>query len=218
MWLVGCQGGGGEAGFHNDEGVKALSEDRYDAARMSFERALELAPKGAVVWGNLGVALTRLERYDEALSAYQKAAELEPGESVTVAETASIQYRLGHYAEAETGFRKAQSMMSKVPEFKSSLGLALLRQGKTVEADAKMAEAVTLAARKWQNHGLVKYQMAAAAIIKGHVNEGLDLFAESLTGYPAGRRESVSDPDFNPVHDNPRYQEQVSGWWKAVKP
>ena len=215
LLLAGCQGGG-EAGFHNDQGIQALAQDRYEEARVNFEKALELTPEDAVVWGNLGVALTRLERYEDALAAYQKADSIDPGEPVTVAEIASIHYRLGHYDEAEAGFRKALSMVKTAPEFRSSLSLALLRQGKAGEAAAEMEKAVDVAKKDWHRHGLVKYQMAASEIIGGHVDRGLDLFAEALDVYPAGARMSVSDHDFEPVYENPRYQELAGGWWKRL--
>ncbi len=212
--LAGCQGGG-EAGFHNDQGVQALGQDRYEEARVNFEKALELNPEDAVVWGNMGVALARLERFEDALEAYRKADKFDPGEPVTVAEIGATLYRLGRYAEAEETFRKALGMVKSAPEFQSSLSLALLRQGKYDEAAAEMAAAVESAKKDWRRHGFVKYQMAASEIINGRIDEGLALFADSLENYPAGARVSVSDPDFEPVYEHPRYQELVGGWWKS---
>lgn len=218
LLLAACQQGGGEAGFHNDQGIEALAEDRYDAARISFEKALDMNPNDAVVWGNLGVALTRLESYDKALAAYTKAIELDPKEPVTVAEIGSLLYRMGRYPEAEARFREAIGLVKTAPEFHSSLSLALRRQGRIGEADAELGAALDVAEKNWRRHGVVKYHLAASHVLKGEMEQALGAFAESLETYPPGARAAVSDPDFAPLYDNPRFQELVGGWWKRAEP
>lgn len=213
LFLAACQGNGGKAGFFNDEGIEALRLDRYEEARLNFEKALELNPEDGIVWGNLGVALTRLERYEEALKAYQRSDELAPGEPVTVAEMASIHYRLRHFAEAEKGFREAIRLEPRAPEFHSSLALALKQQGKDEEAARELAEALPQA----QKRGLVMYHQAAFLILEGKTDEALDVFKASLRAHPPGARDSVADPDFEPLHNDPRYQELVRDWWKQGK-
>jgi len=208
--LTACQGGG-DAGFYNDQGIDYLRHDQYEEARMSFEKALELTPKDGVVWGNLGVAYTRLERYDKALQAYSKADELAPHDPVTVAEIGSVEYRLGHYKAAEARFREAIGLEGGAPEFHSSLSLALLRQGRTEEARAELDKALPQADKR----GLVRYQQAAFLIQQGELDQALDVFARSLAKYPAGARSAVSDPDFAPLYDNPKFQALVGDWWKS---
>jgi len=210
LLLVACQRGGGDAGFYNDQGIDALRQDHYEEARRDFEAALERSPKDAVIWGNLGVALTRLERHEEALEAYRKSHELDPDDPVTVAEMASVAYRLGRYAEAEKGFRDAIRLEPRAPEFHSSLALALLRQGKEDEARVELDQALP----KADERGLVRYQEAKFELLMGDTDGALATFEESLKKYPAGARDSVSDPDFEPLHDDPRYQELVKDWWR----
>ncbi|MDH4230213.1 MAG: tetratricopeptide repeat protein [Nitrospirota bacterium] len=208
--LTACQDSGGKPGFYNDQGIEALSQDRYEEARLNFEKALELNPRDGVVWGNLGVALTRLERYPDALNAYRKSNEMAPGEAVTVAEMAAIQYRLRAFDQAEEGFREALKLESRAPEFHSSLALALRQQGKLEDARAEMDLALPQAARR----GLVGYQYAAFLILEGKTDAALEQFKQSLRGHPAGARDSVGDPDFESLHGDPRYQELVKDWWK----
>jgi tetratricopeptide (TPR) repeat protein len=209
--LTACQGGG-DAQFYNDQGIDQLRHDQYDQARLSFKKALEITPKDGVIWGNLGVALSRLEQYDAALEAYHKANELAPGDPITVAEIASVTYRLGRYAEAEAGFRDAIRLEPAAPEFHSSLSLALLRQGKAEEAQAELDKALPEADKR----GLVRYQQAAFLLIQGHTDQALDTFSRSLAAYPAGARSAVSDPDFEPLYDNPRFQSLVGDWWRPA--
>jgi Flp pilus assembly protein TadD len=208
--LAACQNGGGQAGFYNDQGIEALRQDHYEEARRDFAAAAERSPKDAAIWGNLGVALTRLERFQEALDAYQKSHDLDPSDSVTVAEMASIQYRLGRYPEAEAGFRDAIRLEPRAPEFHSSLALALLREGKAEEARAELDSVLP----KADQHGLVRYQQAKFLLLTGDKAGALATFEQSLKTYPAGARDSVSDPDFEPLRDDPHYQDLVKDWWR----
>ena len=210
LLLAACQAGGGEAGFYNDQGIEALRQDHYEEARRDFEAALKRSPKDAVIWGNLGVALTRMERFEEALDAYKKSHDLDPDDAVTVAEMSSIQYRLGHYADAEAGFREAIRLEPRAPEFHSSLALALLKEGRRQEARAELDKALPEADKR----GLVRYQQAKFQLLTGDMAAALDTFERSLKEYPAGARDSVSDPDFEPLQDDPRYQELVKDWWR----
>lgn len=210
LLLTACQGGGGKAGFFNDEGIEALRLDRYEDARLNFEKALELNPEDGIVWGNLGVALTRLERYEEALAAYERSDRLVPGEPITVAEKASILYRLRRFTEAEAGFREAVRLEPRAPEFRSSLALALKQQGEHEEAAKEMETALPHAKKR----GLVLYHHAAYLILEGKPDEALGVFEESLRKHPPGARDSVADPDFEPLHNDPRYQALVQDWWK----
>jgi Flp pilus assembly protein TadD len=212
LFLAGCKGGG-EAQFHNDQGIEQLGRDQYEEARMSFEKALELTPEDGVIWGNLGVALTRLERFDEALAAYRKSNDLAPGEPITVAEIAAIEYRLGHYPEAEAGFKEAIELEPRAPEFYSSLALALLRQGKAEAAREALDKALPEAGKR----GVVRYQQAAFQVIEGRLDEAVKTFEACLANYPAGARSAISDPDFAPLYDNPRFQELVSDWWRPKR-
>jgi Flp pilus assembly protein TadD len=214
LMLAACQNGGGQAGFYNDQGIEALRQDHYEEARRDFAAAAERSPKDAAIWGNLGVALTRLERYQEALDAYAKAHDLDPGDSVTVAEMASIAYRLGRYAEAEAGFRDAIRLEPRAPEFHSSLALALQREGKADEARTELDSVLA----KADKHGLVRYQEAKFLLLTGDTAGALATFERSLQTYPAGARDSVSDPDFEPLRDDPRYQDLVKDWWRPRDP
>lgn len=213
LFLTGCQGGGGEGNFYNDQGIEALGQDRYDEAQAAFEKALEINPKDGVVWGNLGVALTRLERYEEALEAYQKSNELVPDDPITVAEIASIHYRERRFQEAKAGFEEAIRLETRAPEFHSSLSLALLQLGEKEAAQKELDGALPQARKR----GLVQYHHAAFMLITGEIDTGLTLFETSLEAYPAGARSAVSDPDFEPVYDHPHFQKLVGGWWKPVR-
>ena len=50
----------------------------YEAAVLSYDRAINLRENYVDAWNNRGFALAQLKRYEEAIDSYQKAAELNP--------------------------------------------------------------------------------------------------------------------------------------------
>lgn len=61
------------------EGEKYLALNAYDAARLSFERALRLTPDNPAISFRLGQSLEGLEQLDSARMYYKKYLELQPG-------------------------------------------------------------------------------------------------------------------------------------------
>ncbi len=62
-----------------EEGLKALDEERYEAAVEAFNTALEADPENFGAHFNLAFAYTMLGRPAEAIAGYEKALELKPG-------------------------------------------------------------------------------------------------------------------------------------------
>jgi Tfp pilus assembly protein PilF len=61
------------------EGLKALDENRYEAAAQSFAKAVEADPKDHQAHFYLGLAYSFLEKDADGIASYRKALELKPG-------------------------------------------------------------------------------------------------------------------------------------------
>ena len=61
------------------EGMKALEEQRYEAAITSFTKAAESDPKDYSAFFHIGLAQSLLNRDAEAIASYRKVLELKPG-------------------------------------------------------------------------------------------------------------------------------------------
>ena len=112
VWLYGAQ-----KPVYLDTAAASLSAGRVmltdtlegpEEAESAYRRAIELDPKEAGHWNNLGNLLTRyLERYQEAEAAYRRAIELDPKQACRTWTNLGLllaQY-LGRYQEAEAAFR-----------------------------------------------------------------------------------------------------------------
>ena len=64
---------------YSAEGLKALDENRYEAAAQAFSKAIEADPNDYTAHFHLGLAYSLLGKDAEGIAAYRKALELKPG-------------------------------------------------------------------------------------------------------------------------------------------
>jgi len=120
------------------------SQHKYDLAREQCRAALRKNPKFTPSLLLLGELSYRLKDYSEAEAAYDRALELQP-------ENGDIYNNLCWvYIERKTGLRKAEVLIRKAitlnpahkPNYLDTLGVVLLRLGKTGESIAALSESV----------------------------------------------------------------------------
>lgn len=123
-----------EALQHNDRGVALFYSGNREAARIEFERGIELHPEFPEAYNNLALTLTELHLNDEAIENFEKAYALKPDLFVAYSNLALIHFKRGDMEEAIKLLRKA----TKKPHSNSiahlNLGNALLKSGKYEEA------------------------------------------------------------------------------------
>lgn len=82
-----------------------------------LQRVLDLDPKTARFWNNLGNLLSEQPgRGDEAETAYRRAAELDPSDPYPVANLARLWVALGRHSEASTAYRQAVALAQAADE------------------------------------------------------------------------------------------------------
>lgn len=67
-----------EARAQVDFGIELAQKQLWKEAEFRWEKAVELDPKYAAAWNNLGIAYEQQGKFDEAKKAYDKANTLEP--------------------------------------------------------------------------------------------------------------------------------------------
>ena len=130
--------------FQAADGMKALEEQRYEAAAQAFEKAAAASPSDYSAHFHLGLAYTMLKRDAEAAAAYRKVLDLKPGLYEAELNLGMVLLRSNQAAEAA---RYLESAAEKKPkEFRPALysGDAWLAAGDAVKAEPRYRAAAEL--------------------------------------------------------------------------
>jgi tetratricopeptide (TPR) repeat protein len=115
-----------EAQRYFEEGEKAISENRLDAASQAYEKLAQIDPKVPEVRAKLGLIYYMQSRCADAVPQLRTALQLKPG-LPNAGTLLSICYaELGRYSEAVPGLEKAFSHLSDA-KLRRLTGLQLLR-------------------------------------------------------------------------------------------
>lgn len=136
------------AGIHNNLGLALLARGRAEDALAAFDRALVLRPAWAEARVNRSAALARLGRQEEALMSVREAVKDSPDDSAARAALAALlssgrdPERL---AESEHHARRALSVNDGLAGAWDTLGIVLMKRGRSEEAIEAGRRAVRLA-------------------------------------------------------------------------
>ena len=130
---------------HNDLGVFLEQSGNLPAAAGNYRRATELVPANSYFQMNLGNALVKQKLFAEAIGAFRHAIELEPGNADARNNLAWAYRETGaNLDEAVELCRQAvQLQPGRRAYYLDTLGCVLLKQGKTREAAAVFAQALS---------------------------------------------------------------------------
>jgi len=119
-----------------------------EAAKKYCERAIELNPKLADAYNNLGnILINNDDLVEDALEQYRKAVELAPKNPNFVMNVASVLHKKGDITEAEENYRKATRLAPQWPEPLKNLGAMESARGNYVQAIDHLKKALSLDSR-----------------------------------------------------------------------
>lgn len=119
-------------------GQKALG--KFDAAEVSFRRAIEINPAFANAHGNLGVLLHARSRLSEAEASFREVIRLQPKSAQALVSLGTALAAQARTAEATACFRRAIELEPNDPAARSTL-LFMLGYDTTTTPAARLAEA-----------------------------------------------------------------------------
>ena len=99
--------GGDEFSLVNRVGVTLLELHRFAEARVAFRHAVQLQPKTARAWNNLGAAEYAAGKFRDALDDYRRAVKLDKKMAVFHSNLGTVYFEMKDYDEAREQFEKA---------------------------------------------------------------------------------------------------------------
>lgn len=166
----------GLAHFYSNMGAELMSRDYYFSALAYFKQALELDPEAGFVWGNLGVAHSRLGENEEAERAYLKALSIEEDNVTVMHNLARLYERQGQRELASDYLGKVEKFRQRNPYYHYQLGLEALEDGRLDEAYEHLQAAV----KRKKQEDLFHFALAKVHAQLGHSSEVVEALETAL--------------------------------------
>jgi protein O-mannosyl-transferase len=119
---------------HNNLGVLALREGRFDEAATHFQEALVVGPETAEAEANLGNAFLKMGRAGDALSHLLRAVAIEPEDAGSQANLGEALRQTGRLGDALVHCRRALEIEPDLAAAHTSLGNVLLQMNRLDDA------------------------------------------------------------------------------------
>jgi len=138
------------AHFYNNRGFELLDEAHergeraWEQAERDFRIAVQIAPRFARAWNNLGIAAAHLGRPAEAIEDYRTAIESDPELAAPRNNLGSIYLAQGKIAEALLALDAASRLEPKGSHIQYNLALARLQAGDKEGAAEALRRAIQL--------------------------------------------------------------------------
>lgn len=91
-----------------NQGIALMSQEKFDAAREKFEKAISDSPQNYDAYIHLGNALSNLDEYDKAVDNFKKALLLDKNSSEALFNIGNVMYLKGNTLEAMQYYNKAE--------------------------------------------------------------------------------------------------------------
>ncbi len=163
--------------------ILGLAQDglaKFDAAVISYSKALDIAPNTPDLHFNLAIALTNLIRLEEAENHYRKTIALQPQFFEAYANLGTLLQKAGKLDEAINHYRKALSIHEDARGH-FNLGTALRDEGKLDEAISHFKRAIALFANYADAHNY----LGECLRDQGNMEEAIKSYLEALKLNPS---------------------------------
>ena len=155
-------------------GNSFASNESYEKALDSYDKAIEIQPNYADAWNNRGLALSNLSKYQKAIASYNQAIEIQPDYVNAWNNRGAALEDLGKYKQAISDFDRAIKIQPDYVKAWYNRGTTLGNLGKYKQAISDFDRAIEIQpdyVNAWNNRGaalvyLGKYKQAISNLNK----------------------------------------------------
>ena len=132
---------------HNNYGNVLKCLGRFEEARASYERALDLAPDCADAYNNRGIVLQELRRFDDAVDSFDQALKVRPDHAEAWCNRGVALQELGRFDQAVASYDRALKVRPDYADAYANRGSVLQKLGRHDDALASYERALTIEPR-----------------------------------------------------------------------
>jgi tetratricopeptide (TPR) repeat protein len=212
--------------LYMEMGNQVARQGDFENAAMFYCKAIELNPRNAKAYNNLGLMLRNTGQYYEAEACFRKAIELSPEDAYAFSNLGLVLSDLGYMDKAEECLRRALEIDDRVPEICNDLGIVLEEKNQLAEAEQFFRKAIDLKsdyAEAFYNLGTLlrtvkkldlaeKYLKQALVVRPGYLEAELSL---ALLYLISGRLEKGWEPYERARRKKYGFQEMPIRYWQG---
>ncbi|MDP3186038.1 MAG: tetratricopeptide repeat protein [Anaerolineales bacterium] len=191
------------ASLQNDPGDDHEDLNQNAEAIATYKKVTEINPKNARAWHTLGNLYRTSGRYREAAAAFEQAVSLDPDKEVFHYHLGLVHAAQKHYSDAIRAFQKVVELNPGYNLAHCTLAGYYRRLGQ--ENEAKKHITIALPTMKDET----EYNRACFEAICGNADQALVLLRDALEKKQTSVDWVRRDPDFEFVHDDPRFKALV---------
>ena len=155
---------------HNNQAIKAYNSHQYKDAELHFKKAIELNPKYAEAYANLGALYAKFKEYDKAIKLYQECIRLKPSYAGAYTNLGNALNKTGRHEEAVYFHKTAISLDDKAANHFSNCASAYKNLGRFSQAKEYYEKALTLE----PTHVNAHFDLATVLLQTGEFVKGWD--------------------------------------------
>jgi len=194
-----------------EQGTAAQAADNYAQAELIWHRVIEIDPKNAIAYYNLGNALYKQGKLEEAIAAYHQTIQLNPTLAPAYYNLGIALYKQGKLEEAIAAYRQAIQLDPKDAAAYYNLGIALKAQGKLEEAIAAYRQAIQLDPKfafAYNNLGVALYD-------QGKLEEAIAAYRQAIQLDP---KDAVPYNGLgNALSDQGKLEDAIAAYRQAIQ-
>ena len=153
---------------HNNKAIEAYNKHQYKDAELHFREAIELNPKYAEAYANLGALYAKFKEYDKAIKLYQECIKIKPTYAGAYTNLGNALNKTGRHEEAVYFHKTAISLDNKSANHFSNCASAYKNLGRFDKAKSFYEQALRLE----PNHINAHFDLATVLLQTGESVRG----------------------------------------------
>lgn len=153
---------------YNNQAIEAYNKHQYKDAQLHFTKAIELNPKYAEAYANLGALYAKFKEYDKAIKLYQECIKIKPQYAGAYTNLGNALNKIGRHEEAVYFHKTAISLDDKSANHFSNCASAYKNLGRFDKAKALYEKALSLE----PNHVNAHFDLATVLLQTGEYARG----------------------------------------------
>ena len=181
------------------------SQRRFDEAIAEAKKAHDLDPLDLIIYSDIGSGYRLAGRAADAVEVYSKIIEMDPNLADVHFENGLAHVQLGHHETALAEIKRGLLLSENSTHIKAGLGIIYARAGKKANAQNVIHELIAESGQRYVS----PLDIALIYSVMDEREKAFEWLDKAFTERTPWLIELNVNPDWEPIRDDPRFQEML---------